>query len=100
MFSIGRTAPAVLGLPQKETGIMPRGFSHALPVRHATLSAARPTMHTGPRFRFRFIAKPFAELKKQQNPTGGKRGLTGDGAYIISCNNIFVYLCIYINAKV
>ena len=58
IFTYGRTAPAVLGLPQKETGIMPRGFSHALPVRHATLSAARPTMQTGPRFRFRFIAKP------------------------------------------
>ena len=25
---------------------MSRGFSHALPVRHAAPSAARPTMHT------------------------------------------------------
>ena len=72
IFTYGRTAPAVLGLPQKETGIMSQGFSHALPVRHATLPAARPTMHTGPRFRFRFIAKPFAELKNQQTPTGGR----------------------------
>ena len=72
IFTHGRTAPAVLGLPQKETGIMSQGFSHALPVRHATLSAARPSMHTGPRLRFRFIAKPFAELKNQQTPTGGK----------------------------